>query len=244
MRALSPLACALVVLASSAALADGGVAVAVTLPDKSPVHRDFAAGMVGEAYERFEMLSPALTPDEVASCQVEERCLLALAQKRAASHLMLVGVASLGPTEHVVSLRVLDIASGAELVNLSDLADPGADPAAAGKALAARAFASAQGLPPRVEAPAPSPDPDPAVDETRAPLRRWTGLNPLSLVGWGVVGAATVGAGGALLAGVPLFIEEGGDIEQYALLAGSGVAGALALGFGLVATDAWVLNGE
>lgn len=227
---------------SSPALAEGGVAVAVTLPDKSPVHRDFAAGMVAEAHARYAVLSPALTPEEVTACQVDETCLLSLAKRREASHLMLVGVASLGPTESVVSLRVLDAASGAEVVNLSDLAEPGTDPAAAGRELAARAFGGVTGLPPKGEVQAP-PEAEPVERPVSAP-RRWTGLNPLSLVGWGVLGAGALGAGAALVAGVPLFLESGGDIEGYTLLTGSGVAGVLAVGFGLLATDAWVVNGE
>lgn len=241
-RVLASLVLSSLALAPTVALADGAVAVAVTLPDKSPVHRDFASGMVAEAHARFAMLSPALSPEEVGACQVDERCLLSLAKSRGASHLMLVGVASLGPREFVVSLRVLEGESGAEVVSLSDLTEPGLDPAALGRALAARAFDGATGLPQK--------DAGAAVSEapSRAPAmgapRRWTGTNPLSLVGWGVVGAGALGGTAALLAGVPLFLDNGGDVEGYALAAGTGVAGMLALGFGLVATDAWLVNPE
>ncbi len=239
--ALSP--CALV---TTPALADGGVAVAVTLPDQSPVQRDFAAGMVSEAYDRFAMLAPRLSPEEVAACKTDEGCLLALAKRRTASHLLLVGVASLGPTEYVVSLRVLDTTSGAEVVNASDLAEPGGDPAGAGRRLASRAFENAAGLPPKAASTTSAADrrgDEPADDVTTA-AKRWTGANPLSLVGWGVAGAGVLAAGSALIVGIPLFTDNDGDIQSYSMWTGAGVVGALALGFGLVATDAYLLNGE
>lgn len=237
MRGL-PAAMVLVMATLLAPAASADVALALTLPDKSPVHRDFAAGMVTEAYERFAMLQPQLTPEDAQTCQADDACLLRVAKERAASHLMLVGVASLGPSEYVVSLRILDVKTGADVVNVSDLASPGDDPHGAGRTLAGRAFAKAAGVPPlRASVASVEPAPAPA-------LRRWDGTNPLSLVGWGVAALTTVGAGAAFLFGIPLFEQTGGAIESYSLGTALGVAGGYAVGFGLVATDAYVVNGE
>jgi hypothetical protein len=212
------------------------LALAVSLPDQSVAHRDFAAGLVQTASARHQMLAPQLTPDDVSRCRADEACLLAKAGERAASHLLSVGVAALGPEELAVSLRVVHVASGAVVLNLSDLVELSADPRAAGRALAERAFAGASGLPPRAP-PAPSGAP---VGAAAAPPS-----SGLALVGYGVLGASAVaGLGGGVASALLLYSSDRSLLYPVATGAAVGVASGVAVGLGLVVTDALLPRGE
>jgi hypothetical protein len=209
------------------------VAVAVSIPDVNAVHRDFAAGIVDEARARFAVQSPTLRPREVAACSGDEKCIVELAARSNASHVLVVGIAAIGPAEFVVSLRLFDAASGESLTGVSDVASPGRDPREAGRALAKQAFASVTGLPP----PAPAPQEDPPPAPSAPPDPRYSGVSPLSLAGWGIVGVSAVGAAGGVVVGGFLQETSGSDFRtQFAVVGGAATAG-LGLGLGLVVLD-------
>lgn len=179
-----------------AASAGARVAVAVSIPDANAVHREFAAGIVGEAESRFDVMSPPLPPSQLATCGTDEKCLLEAARGVGASHLLVIGVAALGPAEFVVSVRMLDVKTGEALANISDIATPGRNPREEGFLLAQRVLAPIQGVPEakaRPPAPEPPPDPGAPVDPS------YSGVSVLSVAGWSIVGAAVAGGTAGLL---------------------------------------------
>ena len=246
----------LALLLAEPAFADG-VALAVTLPEANPIHRDFAAGVVADAQERWTLLRPQLIPDEVDRCQAEEPCLLQLAQARGATHLLLIGVAGLGSAEFVVSIKLLDATSGEELASHSDLATPGRDPRGAGRRVAHKTFASAPGIPRRNDSPLPptrparapsgqgGSTPASAEGETSSRSEPLPALSPLAWTGWGLTGggaALTVGAfaiGGAASVSPGLLGGRSG-LETFVALSAPLLAGMMAAGLCVVAVDAWL----
>lgn len=218
--------------------AAAGVALALNLPDDNPVHREFAAGILTDAYARWDMMSPQLAPEEVDRCQAEERCLLQVAKERAASHLLIVGVAALGATDFVVSVKLLDTASSRELSSYSDLATPGKDPRLAGAQVAQRTFASVQGVPAATPV---DPVPEPAPDTKP----RYDGLSPVALAGWGIAGAgAVLTLGAATVGGVgtlsPATLGGREALEGFVSVGAPLCAGVVVAGLSVVAVDAFL----
>lgn len=229
---------AVLLLLAQPALASG-VGLALNLPDANPVHRDFAAGIVADAYGRWDMLSPQLSPDEVERCQAEERCLLQVARGRDASHLLIVGVAGLGATDFVVSVKLLETAGGRELASYSDLGTPGKDPRQAGADVARKTFTRVSGVPAAPQIASPELDPDPGAQVA------WDGLSPLALTGWGIAGAGAVMSVGAAAVGGAATVDPAlvGGREQLASFVGVGApvcASVIAVGLGVVAVDAFL----
>lgn len=233
----------LVLLALAGPARAEGVALALNLPDANPMHRDFAAGIVSAAYERWRMLSPQLEPDEVVACQAEETCLLALAKGQGASHLLIVGVAGLGAADFVVSLKLLETKSGRELASFHDLATPGTNPRLAGATLAARAFEGVSGPPEPLEG-AGALKAGPSEKAPSAP-KRYDGLSPLAIGGWSTLGVAgAVALTGLAIGGIGTFHPAllGGPERLEALTLGTSLAtgGLVAAGLALVVVDAFL----
>ncbi len=152
------------------------VAVAVTLPDNNPAHREVAAGLVEAVDDVWLMLEPQLDPVDVAVCQTESACLLGHALARHASHLLVIGVAGLGVRDYVVSVQLYD-AHGTKLVDENSVESASPNPADVGAALAVKLLPWA-GVPP-ARALVPPPPPGPSA----------LGLTGMALVaGSGVVG--------------------------------------------------------
>jgi hypothetical protein len=220
------------------------VALAVSLPDTNAVHRDFAAGVVDEAVSRFALLSPPLPPEDVTKCSTDDACLLLAAKRAGATHLLFIGVAAMGAADFVVSVRLFELENAKELASHSALAAPGRDPRAAGRKLGEQALASVTGLAP--------PRPPPVVEEEE-PLPEpvgYTGLGPVSLIGWGVTGLATVsaavGVGFVLNCQFQSPPEAPCDSPDTVLAIGAAAGGFAALGYGaglgLVAVDQTLLH--
>jgi|GEM_PF-1198468 len=165
------------------------VAVAVTLPDQHPGHRDVAAGIVEELGQRWAFVHPPLGTDAVALCRTDVACLRGLATRAGASHLLLIGVAGLGTREAAVTTRLLGV-DGTAVVEETVVIAIGEAPRTDGGPIARRLLAAAPALPPpvaRLERVPPAAPP-------------WTMLGT-SLVGVGaVVAAAGVGVGVVALA--------------------------------------------
>ena len=117
-----------------------GVALAVNLPDAGPRHREMAVGIVAEAQRRWTMLEPQLTQEAVAACADEESCLVGLAKKRNASHLLSVGIAALDRHDFVVSVKLIELKNGREIVSHADIGKPGFRAVESGTRLAKSLF--------------------------------------------------------------------------------------------------------
>lgn len=163
-----------------------GVALAVNLPDAGPRHREMAAGIVSEAQRRWTMLDPQLTPEAVAACADEEKCLVGLANKRQASHLLSVGIAALDRIDFVVSVKLIELKSGRELVSHADIGKPGFRPQLSGIELAKALF---DPLPPEGQ-PALARNKD--LSASHPNDMTWK-----SITGWTLAAAAPVVAGSA-----------------------------------------------
>jgi hypothetical protein len=194
------------------------VALAVQLAGPNPVHRDFVAGVADEARERWAMLPP-LKAEVVASCKARDSCLRNAARTQGASHLVIIGVSELGESDFVVVLRVVDLTNKKELANFNDLATPGRDPRAGGRAIAKLTFDKTAGLPPAGSEPnATNPDPNQTLEpEIITNEHPYSGVSPISAAGWtlagvGVAGAAVMGG----LAGMS-FLEEDTQAKRDAL---------------------------
>jgi len=227
----------LFVLASlMAPSARAAIAVSVSIPDRNAVHRDFAAGIVDEARARFALISPPLPASAAAACGTDEKCLRELATTHDASHVLLIGIAAIGTAEFVVSVRLLDAASGDALTNLSDIATPGQDPRASGRSLGRRAFAKVSGLPPPVapSSPVASSSASPPADP---PARPYDGLSTLSLTGWAVTGVSLVGAGTGAAAMLVMQQTSTEDARPLAAGIGAATSAGLVVGLGLVVFD-------
>ena len=193
----------LLVSSSSAAQ----VAVALTLPDPNPTHRDIAAGVVDIVAERWELLSPALPANAVALCVGEVVCLQQLAEKHAATHLLIVGVAGLGAREAALSVQLFDDVGTVMLDHSVVVA--GETPRDEGKGLAARLLLLTRSMPRRVA----------------HPLRNTDGRDGVlgaSLLGVGIV----VGAGSWI--GASLVADSAPDAAVVAAIAGVSAGVALA----------------
>jgi hypothetical protein len=224
--------------------AQASVALVVSIPDEDAVHREFASGLVADAYQRWEMLSPQLDPGVVTDCKSDDKCLLREATSREASHLLVVRVAALGPAEFVVSVRLLD-ESGGQVIDASDLAAPGADPRAAGRGLGEKLFASVAGLAPAPPGQNEAIPPAPAEGATAAPAAAaaYDGLSPVTLAGFGVVGATLVAVAGVGVWGLLATTSgEGRTVEDAATIAAATAAVGVATGFSLIAVDQALLH--
>lgn len=215
----------------------GGVALALNLPDENPVHRDFAGGIVAEAASRWRMLRPQMEPNESVRCAAERTCLLKHAVLRGADHLLLVGVAALGPREFVVSIQVFEAATGKELLGYSDVQTAGEDARASGRRLAAAQLARVQGIPPQepervVEAPPPRNAPVEPVVLPRA--LGWAGVGTMGASV--ALGLATATFGFVALASGEPELPQGG-LEAIAIGGAAATGALLAAGLGLVVTD-------
>jgi hypothetical protein len=154
------------------------VAVVATLPDRDPSQRDVAAGLVSVVGSHWRMLEPPLPPDQTAACRADVSCLLTLAQRHRASHLLVVGVVGTGRRDHVVALQLFDAASNV-LFEQTAFVDGSGEPQDAGRQAAApllsvvgppvaQPAAAAAGLEPPVSVVAPG---TPATPTTSTVVR-------------------------------------------------------------------------
>ena len=202
-------------LASSSAAAQ--VAVALTLPDPNPTHRDIAAGVVERVAERWELLSPALPGNAVALCVGEVTCLQQLADEHGATHLLVVGVAGLGPREAALSVQLFDDV-GTALINDSVVVE-GSDPREEGRGLVARLLLLSPVMPARVARPV-----------------RNAGARD-GVLGAGLVGAGVVVGAGSWV-GASLLADSAPDAAVVAAIAGVSAGVVLAaVGTVLVVVD-------
>lgn len=166
-----------------------GVALAVSLPDADPRHREMAAGIVSDARRRWTMLKPQLAQEAVSQCAADEKCLLRLAKTRDASHLLSVGIAALDRTDFVVSVKLTELKSGREVVSHADIGKPGFEARDSGVALAKTLFDQ---VAPK-DAPEPVQAPGLGVTEI-SPAPSWRAVTGWTLIGLAaVVGGATAG---------------------------------------------------
>jgi hypothetical protein len=201
------------------ALADG-VALAVQLPDSvQPHHRAFAAGVTEQARKNWHVLMPPMAPEKITRCQSDVACLSAEAQTQNASHLVILGIAALGPNELVVSIRVLDLATQAEIFSFNEIkaVDSLGSAQQEGSKLAARQFSQVSGLPPP-RAAAPPSDVPPPVDPDKA-----GSTSALAVVGWVLVGVGIPVSLGGFLA-TALFFDNANDNDSGILEKPSGNA--------------------
>jgi hypothetical protein len=174
------------------------VAVAVNLSEDNAVHRDIAAGVVAATADKWALTSPQLLPSDVDACRADVSCLTRLAGAHGASHVMLVGVATLSPREAVLSLQLFD-AHGTKQFEDSAVLVVKHDARAETRALLAPRLAAVTGPPSKI------------VVVTPPPKVAHTPVLGVSLLGaGGAVAAATVGTSLALLhtpdVGVPVAI--------------------------------------
>jgi hypothetical protein len=182
------------------ALADG-VALAVQLPETVEAHhRAFAAGVSEEARQRWHVIMPPLAPSKVAACQADVKCLSSQAKTQDASHLLILGIAALGPAELVVSMRMLDLATGDPIFTFNEIKklESLGNAQVEGAELGRRQLKRIQGPPPpRQEAPPPEEVVEEVVEE-EAPI------SGMSIAGWVLLGVgapvALAGMGTAAIA--------------------------------------------
>ena len=234
---MGPLALTLLMLAgqAEAEAPTGGVAMVVNIPDDNAALRNVAAGAMDGAREQWGLLTPPIRPEEVEACGAVDVCLNNLARDRGASHLFIIGVASLGEGEAVVSFQMFD-SLGAELLAYTDVLKIGSDPRVAGKKLFEEQTAELTDLPKPGKVTEQWPPPPEPIVET------YLGLSAMSLTGLGFVGVGALAAGAALGVGavqtlhmVPGLAPETRDVT--ALLAAPAVIGLVGVGLGLVAAD-------
>jgi hypothetical protein len=216
----------------------GGVAMVVNIPDDNAALRNVAAGAMDGAREKWGLLTPPIKPEEVEACGAVDVCLNNLARDRGASHLFIVGVASLGEGEAVVSFQMFD-SLGAELLATTDVLTIGSDPRAAGKKLFLQQTAELTEMPQPGKVTEQWPPPPEPIEET------YLGLSALSLTGFGLVGVGALAATAALGFGavqtlhmVPGLGPESRNVT--ALVAAPAVIGLVGVGLGLVAADLFV----
>lgn len=199
-----------------------GVALAVNLPDAGPRHREMAVGIVAEAQRRWTMLEPQLTQEAVAACADEESCLVGLAKKRDASHLLSVGIAALDRHDFVVSVKLIELKNGRELVSHADIGKPGFHALNSGTRLAKSLF---DAVPTEAE---PAAAQSGALATADAKPASWK-----SITGWTLAAAAPLVAGTA--AGL-WFVS---DDKQRTSVAITGAGSAAALICVSAALFAW-----
>jgi hypothetical protein len=201
----------LVVAALWSPLARAQVAVAVTVPDQNPSHRDLAAGIVEQVASRWAFVHPPLATEAVALCRTDVVCLRGLATTAGASHLLLIGVAGLGTREAAVTTRLLGV-DGTAAFEETDVISIGPAPRADGVPIATRLLGAVPSMPPpnaRVERAPPETPP------------------------WAMFGTTLVGAGAVVAAagfGVGLVALADPDQRDLAMGAaiGGGTIGAVA----------------
>lgn len=217
----------------------GGVATAVTIPDDNPALRAVAAGALAAAGERWGLLVPPLRPEAAEVCQAEIRCLLNLASDRGASHLLVLGVATLSEDEVVVSMQLFATENSTEVMSFTDVVALEHDPFGTGRRLAEGQIADVEGVPgPGEVEPRWPPPPPPEV-------QRYLGFSWLSIAGWSVVGvgAATglAGLGVGLVqstGAVPGLPPESRNVT--ALVVAPLVVGLVGAGLAVVVADLFV----
>ena len=210
MRALL---CLLVVGVACSARAQ--VAVAVTLPDNNPTHRDVAAGIVDAIDDGWLMLAPQLDPVEVAVCKTEFGCLLRSALSRGASHLLVIGIAGLGARDYVVSFQLYD-ARGTKLVDENTVETASVSPVADGAGLALKLL-RVPGIPKATtttQPPVPTAPPGPST---------------LALTGMALVAGGGVVGFGTTVAALTLAVEPASAADRDELITGTVVATSLAV---------------
>ena len=172
----------------------GGVAVVVNMPDNQADLREVAVGILEGARKQWGLLTPPIKVAEVDACGAVDVCLNNLAKSRGASHLFIVGLASIDEGEAVVSLQMYD-SLGAELITYSDVLDTRVNPRAAGEALFVAQTAELTEI----------PGPEDVTEQWPAPpepeVASYHGLGAFSITGLGLIGLGGVAAAAALAFG-------------------------------------------
>ena len=196
-----------VVLWLVAVSARAQVAVAVTLPDNNPTHRDVAAGLVDAVDDRWSMLSPQLNPTDVAQCKTEFGCLQGISLARGASHLLVIGIAGLGTRDYVVSFQLYD-SRGTKLVDENTVETASVRPTDDGAGLAAKLLL-VPGMPQLAPAPvvvAPVVPPGPST---------------LAVTGMALVAGGVVVGIGTAIAALGLAVEPASASERDGIVTGA-----------------------
>ena len=207
-----------------AGAAHAQLAVVTTHAADDAVQRYLVSAVVEAAQSRWEALSPQLLTEELRRCPSNDAgCLRELARKRGASHLLIVGVAPLGPRDAVVSAQLFSVGDEVPLFESTAVqaGDSGGDDDGRSdvRELALRLIATA-GPPLAVPHPSPAPAEPPPSD-----------MGVLGLSGVGAIGVGAVGAGLTAIVAAQKFTGE----QDYAgvvstVLIGGGLSGALLLG--------------
>ena len=216
----------LVVALCTSSSASAQLAVFVTNPDQSVAHRDFAAGVVSALQERAAFLDPPMSTDDVALCRAELGCVVEKAKGLGASHVLALGVTSLGGREIAVTVKIVSVV-GAVVVDERAAISGSADVRSDGRAFAATLKLDALA----VAAPSPRP--------VRAPPR--PPRAPLGAIGAGLVGAgAAVAVMSVAVAGALVAPDARATVGGISL--GGGLTGAVVAvaGAGLVVADALI----
>jgi len=214
-----------IVVASAASTANAQVALALTLTDQSPRHRDVAAGIVSRLADQWAFVHPPLAADEIALCRGERACTIKLAAARGASHLLMLGVAGLGPRDVVVTAQVIAVTAagdGADVADVNAVVVGSANAATDGHDVADTLVAAVGGVP------AAQPRPERAI-------------GVVDDVPWDVVGVVIVAAG-VVVGGASfgLAVANAGDPNRRDL-ALFGAVGGGALGVATASVGAGIL---
>lgn len=230
-------AIAVFVLTAAALPARAQVAVAASLPDPDPGQRDVAASIVAAAASRWQLLDPPLHPDATAVCKTDTACMLATARSGGATHLLVIGVASAGRRDHLVTLQLLD-ASGRALFDQTSVVPGGGEPRDAGSAVAAPLL--------RVDGPPRAPTTAPTTAHTTPPTTA-SSTGPASVAHleqpgapsvWTAAGVALVATGALLGGATAAFATLAAPDNDGVLVVGAAGAATLALaGLGCVIVD-------
>ena len=216
------------VMAGALALAGAAHAQLAVVTAHAPddaVQGYLVSAVVEAALTRWEALSPQLLNEDLRSCPANDaECLRELSRKRGATHLLVVGVAPLGPRDAVVSAQLFSVGDEAPLFEGTAVqpGDSGGDDDGRSDVRElSRRLVAISGPPPAQPHPQPPP-PEPATSD----------MGVLGLVGVGAVGVGAVGAGvTAILAaqkftgardysGVVSMVVIGGSLSGAVLLAG------------------------
>lgn len=205
----------------------------VTTHDRDNAQQNWLAGAVAAgAGSHWQHLSPQLVPADYQSCGATDfRCFCDVGKRRGASHVLVLGVAALGPRDAVVSAQLF-AAGDARVLFEEAIVQPGDaggddDGRAAVREMIAR-LVKTDGPPPVQPRPAlPATDPPPAD------------LSPLGMAGLGVLGAGVLAAGAtATVATLQVTLAADYQGATTAALIGTTVAGVIMVsGAAILAVD-------
>jgi hypothetical protein len=217
-----------------AGAAQAQLAVVTTSATDEPRHRQLVGAVVEAALARWEPLSPQLLPEDLRDCSAADvECLRDVARQRGASHVLILGVAPLGPRAAVVAAQLFAVDTARALFEETAMqpGDEGGKDEGLGavRELAARLLKE-QGPPGVIPRPPPEPPPLPPAPSAVGVL----GIGGASALGLGVLG---IGATAAVAASAFVEDEDYAATTSAVAVGGSVSALLIIVGAGLMAAD-------